>query len=214
MKVEIWSDIACPFCYIGKRRFAEALSQFDDREQVEVIYRSFELDPRAPKDVEHDIYEELAAKYGISRGQAIEMNENVGGMAETVGLTFNFETMIITNTFDAHRLIHLAQQHGKVQEMTERIFQAYFVESQHVGEQAVLAQLGEDVGIDKQEVLQMLKGTEYTNEVRADEQEAQRLGVNGVPFFVINRKYGISGAQSSELFLNTLQKARDEEPKL
>lgn len=214
MKVEIWSDVACPFCYIGKRSFEEALSQLSDKEQVEVVYRSFELDPKAPKVIEQDVHDMLATKYGMSREKAKEMGNNVSKMAESVGLTFEFDTMVLTNTFDAHRLTHHAAKYNQRPEMTEQLFKAYFTDSKHVGDHEILAALAENIGLNKQEVNDMLASSEYTAEVRAEEHEAQQLGVNGVPFFVINRKVGISGAQSAEYFLNALKQARDEEPKL
>ncbi len=214
MKVEIWSDVACPFCYIGKRSFEEALSNFSNNEQVEVEYRSFELDPKAPKDIQQDVYDMLAAKYGMSRDKAKEMNQNVSRMAEMVGLKMEFDTMVLTNTFDAHRLTHLAEKHGKRSEMTEQLFKAYFTDSKHVGDHEELTDLAEAIGLNKQEVLDVLTSSAYSTEVRAEERDAQQLGVNGVPFFVINRKLGISGAQSADYFLNALKQAWAEEPKL
>jgi predicted DsbA family dithiol-disulfide isomerase len=214
MRVEIWSDVACPFCYIGKRKFEDALSQFANKEQVEVVYRSFELDPKAAKDVDQDVHEMLASKYGMNREKAKEMNKNVGNMAESVGLTFEFDSMVLTNTFDAHRLTHHAAKYGKMPAMTESLFRAYFTDSKHVGDHEVLAGLAEDIGLNKQEAIDVLASSEYTEEVRTDEREAQQLGINGVPYFVINRKFGISGAQSTEVFLDALKKAREEEPKL
>lgn len=215
MKVEIWSDIACPFCYIGKRRFEEALRQFEDSHEVETIYRSFELDPQAKRDVDFDVYDMLASKYGMSREQAIAMNENVEKMAASVGLDFQFKKMILTNTFDAHRLTHLAAKHGRMEQMIERLLRAYFTEGRHVGDHETLAALAEEAGLDREEAAEALKSGAYSEEVRRDEAEARRLGIHAVPFFVINRKYGISGAQSVELFIETLRKAIEEEkPKL
>lgn len=214
MKVEIWSDVACPFCYIGKKSFENALSEFADKEQVEVVYRSFELDPRAPKKVEQDIYDMLATKYGMTREKAKDMNKNVIKMAEAVGLAFEFDTLQLTNTFDSHRLAHHANKYDKMPAMTEMLYKAYFTDSKFLGDPEVLSGLAEEIGLDKQETLDMLASSAYSEEVRADEQEAQQLGVTGVPFFVINRKYGISGAQSSEYFHNALKQAWDEESKL
>ncbi|MEX1029695.1 MAG: DsbA family oxidoreductase [Paenibacillaceae bacterium] len=214
MKVEIWSDVACPFCYIGKRSFEQALNKFADKEQVEVVYRSFELDPKAPKKVDMDVHDMLATKYGMTREKAKEMNNNVGKMAEAVGLTFKPDTMVLTNTFDAHRLAHHASKYDKMPAMTESLYKAYFTDSKHLGDHGVLSGLAEEIGLDKQEALDILASSAYSAEVRADEHEAQQLGVNGVPFFVINRKFGISGAQSAEYFLNALKQAWDEEPKL
>ncbi|MEF3305942.1 DsbA family oxidoreductase [Paenibacillus sp. GYB003] len=211
MKVEIWSDFVCPFCYIGKRRFEQALERFEHRGGVEVVYRSFELDPRAKRDPAGDIHDMLAAKYGMNREQAKAMNANVGEQARTVGLAYRFDTMKPTNTFDAHRLAHWAGRHGKAEIMTERLLKAYFTDSAHIGDRETLARLAAEVGLDREEAGRMLAGEEGEADVRADEREAQTLGVRGVPFFVINRKYAISGAQSADLFLDTLIKAWDEE---
>jgi predicted DsbA family dithiol-disulfide isomerase len=215
LKVEIWSDIACPFCYIGKRQFEAALNRFKHKDPVEVVYRSFELDPNAKRDNDFDVYDMLAGKYGMTREQAISANDGVAKQAQSVGLTFRFDTMILTNTFDAHRMTHFAAKYGKMKEMTERLFQAYFSNSLHVGDREVLAGLAADIGLDKAEAAAVLAGGDFTDHVRADEQEARKFGINGVPFFVINRKYGVSGAQASDVFLNALQQAWDEEhPKL
>lgn len=205
MKIEVWSDFACPFCYIGKQRLESALEQFVHRDNVKVEFKSFELDPRAPKMVEHDVHHMLAAKYGMTREKAIAMNKNLSDQAKEVGLTFNFDTMKLTNTFDAHRLTHYAAKEGKREEVIKELFQAYFTDSRLLGDHDTLAELAEKTGLDRNETLKMLAGNNYSAEVRADEEEAQQLGVTGVPFFVIDRKYAISGAQSSEVFLKTLE---------
>ncbi|NHN32139.1 DsbA family oxidoreductase [Paenibacillus agricola] len=207
MNIEIWSDFACPFCYIGKRRFEAALEQFPNRDGVTVIYRSFELDPSAARDVNQNVHEMLAAKYNMSPEKAREMNQGLVTQAESVGLTFHFDSLILTNTFDAHRLSHFAAKHGLMKEMTERLLKAYFTDSKHVGDHDVLTALAVEVGLDEAAVAQVLTGDEFTAEVRSDEQEANTLGIRGVPFFVINRKYAISGAQASEVFLEAMQKA-------
>jgi predicted DsbA family dithiol-disulfide isomerase len=215
MKVEIWSDIMCPFCYIGKRRFEEALRSFEHKEEIEVVYRSFELDPNAKRDNDFDVYDMLAKKYGMTREQAISSNEGVARQAQSVGLTYRFDTMIMTNTFDAHRLTHFAAEHGKMIEMTERLFKAYFTESLHVGDREVLAGLAAEVGLDRDAAKAALESGAYADAVRADEQEARRFGISGVPYFVLNRKYGVSGAQPSEVFASALQQAWDDaHPKL
>lgn len=214
MKVEIWSDFMCPFCYIGKCKFEAALEQFSNQSHVEVVYRSFELDPNAPRDVNHDVHQMLSSKYGMSREQAISMNADVARQAKAAGLTFNFDTMILTNSFDAHRLAHFAAGHGKMREMTDRLLAAGFTDSKHIGDHEVLADLAAEVGLDRNEAAKVLAGQDFATEVRADEQEAAALGIRGVPYFVINRKYGVSGAQASEVFLGALQKAWDEEQPL
>jgi predicted DsbA family dithiol-disulfide isomerase len=210
MIVEIWSDYVCPFCYIGKRRFEAAVQQFEHKDKIQVRYRSFELDPYAERNSGTDMHGLLAAKYGMSREQAKAMNGNVAKQAEAVGLKYDFDHMIPTNSFDAHRLTHFAAKHGKMSEMTERLFKAYFTDCKHIGDYETLVALAAEVGLDSQETSEMLASGEYTNEVRADEQEGQRLGIHGVPYFVINRQYAVSGAQSSEVFLEALQKAWNE----
>jgi predicted DsbA family dithiol-disulfide isomerase len=211
MKVEIWSDYMCPFCYIGKRKFEAALDRFSNKKDIEVVYRSFELDPDSKRDASHDVHEMLASKYGMSRERAESMNRDVTAQAQAVGLAYHFDTMILTNTFDAHRLSHFAARYGKMHEMTEALLKAYFTDSKHIGDHETLAALAAEVGLDQAEAAGMLGGDEFTSEVRADEQEAVNLGVRGVPFFVINRKYAVSGAQPSEVFLDALQKAWDED---
>ncbi|MBS4174360.1 DsbA family oxidoreductase [Bacillus sp. FJAT-49736] len=211
MKVEVWSDFVCPFCYIGKRHFEEALKQFEGKSNVEVVFKSFELDPNAKLHYDMDMHHLLAAKYGMSLEQAKAANENVGRQAAQVGLTYHFDTMKPTNTFNAHRLTHFAAQHGKMTEMAERLFKAYFTESRHIGEHETLKELAAEIGLDPEKVSEMLNGDAFSKEVRADEQEAGMLGIQGVPFFVINRKYAVSGAQPVDVFVNALQKASEEE---
>ncbi|WP_027410291.1 DsbA family oxidoreductase [Anoxybacteroides tepidamans] len=211
MKIEIWSDFVCPFCYIGKRRLEQALEQFSHKDQVEVVFRSFELDPNAEKQGNVAIHEHLADKYGISVDEAKQMTANVAKQAEVVGLSFRFETMKWLNTFDAHRLAQYARQQGKLNEMAEQLFYAYFTASESIGDHNVLVRLAEKVGLDGEEVKRVLTGDHYAEEVRSDEIEASRLGVRGVPFFVLNRKYAISGAQPTEVFLQALNKVWQEE---
>lgn len=204
MKIEIWSDFACPFCYIGKRHFEAALEPFAHKDQVEVVFRSFELDPSAPIDNDQDMHGILASKYGMSREQAQAANDKMTEQAKTVGLTYHFDTMIPTNSFDAHRLTHWAAEAGKRYEMTERLFKAYFTDSEHLGDRAILARLAGEVGLDSEAAAAMLEGAAYKADVREDEENGSKLGVTGVPFFVINQKYGISGAQPVEVFAEAL----------
>lgn len=210
MKIEIWSDFACPFCYIGKRRLETALEQFAHKDSLEIIYKSFELDPQAPVEVNHDVHDMLSAKYGMSREKAIEMNRSVSSQAKEVGLDFQPDAIKLTNTFDAHRVAQYAATQGKASEMTEELFRAYFTDSRHLGDHETLANLAVEAGLGRTEVLELLAGTNYAAEVRADEAEARQLGVTGVPFFVIDRKYAISGAQPSSAFLQAIQTAWDE----
>lgn len=207
MKVEVWSDFACPFCYIGKQRLELALEQFEQKEEVEVVFRSFELDPNSPKDLDHDVHDMLVAKYGMSREQAISMNRDLGITAKEVGLDFQFDDLILTNTFDAHRLAQYANTKGKGNIVAQELFKAYFTDSRHLGDHETLADLAEEAGLDRDEALSVLASDDYTAEVRANEAEAGQLGINAVPFFVIDRKYAVSGAQNSDMFLNALQTA-------
>lgn len=211
MKVEIWSDVVCPFCYIGKRRLEEALAQLPYQDEVETVYHSYELDPGAPRDAGHDIHDMLSGKYGMSREQAKQMNNNVSEQASAVGLTYNLDRAVPTNTFDAHRLTHFAAQYGKQVEMTERLFQAYFTDGLHVGDIQVLTDLAAEVGLDREAAARALESGQYADAVRADQREAVQFGIQGVPFFVINRKYAVSGAQPTEVFIRALEKARSEE---
>ncbi|MEF2965990.1 DsbA family oxidoreductase [Paenibacillus sp. M1] len=211
MKVEIWSDYACPFCYIGKRRFEKALEQLPFKEEIEVVFRSFELDPSSPKEVKSSMHEILAAKYGMSIEEAKAANERVSEQAAGEGLVYRFDTMIPTNTFDAHRITRYAEKQGKAAEMTERLFKAYFTDSLHIGDPDTLIFLAQGVGLDGEEIRSMLASDAFGEEVRQDEQFAAELGIRSVPFFVLDRKYAISGAQPLEVFQNGLQQAWDQQ---
>ncbi len=212
MKIEVWSDYVCPFCYIGKSRLEEALNQFQHKDQVEVEFKSFELDPSSPKYNGANIHEVLAKKYGMSVEQAKQANQGVGQQAATAGLTFNFDEMKPTNTFDAHRLAKFAKTQGKEPVLSEKILHAYFTDSKDIGNFDTLADLAEASGLNRQEVLNVLNDkTAYANEVRADEGIAQQYRIGGVPYFIINSKYAISGAQPLETFKGALQKVWEEE---
>lgn len=210
MKVEIWSDYMCPFCYIGKRRFEEALESFPHKDQIEVIYRSYELNPNEQRDTEETTYESLAKKYGMSVQEAKSMTENVVQQAKTVGLNYNFDVIKPTNSFDAHRLTHYAAEQGKAQGLTERLFSAYFEQGEHIGSREVLIRLAGEVGIDPIQAEKVLSESAYAEEVRSDEKQGAALGIQGVPFFVIDRKYGISGAQPPQVFTDALTQAWSE----
>jgi len=211
MRVEIWSDIACPFCWLGKRRFEEALAQFAGKEHVEVAYRSFELDPGAPADIGYDTYDMLSRKYGMSREQAKAGTESIARQGRDHGLEYNFDRVVLTNTFDAHRLAHLAGRHGRMGHMLDRLYKAYFTDGEHLGRRDTLVKLAAEVGLDREEAAGALEAGAFADEVRRDEEEAAALGIRAVPFFVINRKYGISGAQPADVFLKTLERAWSEE---
>lgn len=210
MKIEIWSDYMCPFCYIGKRRFEEALELFPHKEQVEVIYRSYELNPNELRDTDQTTYDSLAKKYGMSVQEAKSMTENVVAQARTVGLNYNFDSIKPTNSFDAHRLTHFAAEQGKAKEMTEVLFSAYFEKGEHIGSREVLIRLAGEVGMEAKQVEKILNESSYAEEVRRDEKEGADLGIQGVPFFVIDRKYGISGAQPLQVFTDALTQAWSE----
>jgi predicted DsbA family dithiol-disulfide isomerase len=205
MKIEIWSDIACPFCYIGKRNLEAALSEFPHADDVEIEWRSFELDPQAPVDTEQDMADLLARKYGYSREQAQAMNAQVSERARVAGLDFRMDDIVPTNTLNAHRLIHLAARHGLQAEMKERLLRAYFTEGRHVGDVETLVELAGEVGVPAAEARELLQGEELAYEVRSDEAEARDFSISGVPFFVFDRKYGISGAQPVEVFKEALE---------
>jgi len=207
MQVEIWSDVVCPWCYIGKRKFEAALASFDHRDDVTVEWRSYELDPGAPARRDVSMVELLQKKYAMSEEQAREANARVSGIAAGVGLEYHLDRAAMGNTFDAHRLIHLAAAHGRGDAMKERLMAGYFTEGAPIGEAAALQRLAVDVGLDADEVRNVLAGDAFADEVRDDERQAAALGVTGVPFFVIDRAYGISGAQDPEVILGALERA-------
>lgn len=210
MKIDIWSDVACPFCFIGKRNLEAALAQFPHRDEVQVTWHNFELDPNAQTDYKENQFELLAKKYGMSLEQARENTERVAQSGEAAGIRFDFEKVIPTNTFNAHRLIQLAHQHGLQDAAEEKLFTAMFEEGQHIGRNETLQAIAAAIGLDATATADMLNSDAYTKEVRADEAEAQSLGIRGVPFFVLDRKYAISGAQPVDVFVQTLQKVREE----
>jgi predicted DsbA family dithiol-disulfide isomerase len=207
MKVEIWSDVVCPWCYVGKRRFESALSRFEHADEVEVVWRSFELDPEAPRRREGTAAEHLGRKYGMSEEQVAASWERLAGLAEAEGLEYHLDRTAGGSSFDAHRLIHLAAAHGMQDEMKERLLLAYFTEGAAIGEPEVLQRLGVEVGLDGAEVAELLAGDRFAAEVREDEHRAQLFGISGVPFFGIDERYGVSGAQSADLILSALEQA-------
>ncbi|HEX9509997.1 MAG TPA: DsbA family oxidoreductase, partial [Puia sp.] len=207
MKIDIWSDVACPYCYIGKRHLETALEQFPHKDQVQVTWHSFELDPDAPADKKENLYEVVARKYGMSPEQAKVTTARTAASGAAAGLTIDFDKVIPTNTFNAHRLIQLAASHGKQDEMEERLFKAYFTEGKHIGQNESLQALAAELGID---ATATLNSNAFTNEVRKDEEAAQSIGIRGVPFFVFDYKYAISGAQPVSAFTQTLLKVWEE----
>lgn len=209
LRIDIWSDIACPWCYIGKRHLEAALARFPHRDSVEVVWRAFELDTQAPRvrDTTVSYSERLAKKYGTSPGKAAAMISRMVDVAAADGLDFRFDHIKPGNTFDAHRLLHFAHERGVQDAMKERLLRAYMTEGEAIGEPAVLERLAVEVGLDAQEVRAMLGSDACAKEVRADEAEAHALGISGVPFFVLAGRYAISGAQPSEIILQALNQA-------
>ena len=210
MRVEIWSDVVCPWCYVGKRRFEQALAQFPHRDQVEVVWRSFELDAQAPAERVGDYAELLAAKYGVPVARGQEMIDTMTATAAQEGLDFRFDRARVGSTFDAHRLLHLAGERGVQDAVKERLMRATFTEGEPIGDPEALVRLAAEAGLDAEEAREVLAGDRYAEQVRADERDAQRFGISGVPFFVVDRTYGVSGAQPAEVLRQVLERAWDE----
>jgi predicted DsbA family dithiol-disulfide isomerase len=212
MKVEVWSDIMCPFCYIGKRHYEAALKQFADSNRIEIEWKSFQLDPTIPKNPENknNVYKYLADRKGMSEAQSLKMHDNVVEMAKQVGLNYNFDNAVIANSFDAHKMIQLAKTKGLGDEAEERLFRAYFIEGMDFGDIPTLVKIGQEIGLEASEIDAALLSDDFAYKVKSDVAEAAQLGIQGVPFFVFNRKYAISGAQPTESFLETMQKSFSE----
>ena len=209
MKVEVWSDIMCPFCYIGKRNYETALKEFGDHNQVEIEWHSFQLDPTIPvkSDKKVNVYQYLAEKKGMSYEHSAKLHEKLIQTARVAGLEYNFDRAIVANSFDAHKMIQLAKTKGLGDAAEERLFRAYFTEGKDFGDTETLVSLGKEIGLDEEEIRAALESDDYAYLVEQDFQEANEIGVTGVPFFVFNRKYAISGAQPPEYFLQTLEKS-------
>jgi predicted DsbA family dithiol-disulfide isomerase len=210
MKIDIWSDIACPWCYVGKRRFEKALGRFEHRDDVEVVWHSFELDPSAARTYAGSQAELLAAKYGVPVAQAEQMNARMAAEAKKEGLDFDFEVAKPGNTFDAHRLIHLAASMGRREAVVERFFRGYLTEGAAIGDPGALLDLATDAGLEGDAVRAVLGSDRYAEAVRADEAQARAFGIGGVPFFAIDEKYGVSGAQAPDVLLAAMQQAHRE----
>ncbi len=214
--MDIWSDIACPWCYIGKRRFEQALSQFEGKDDVDIVWHSFELDLSAPISKPSSLNamrDGLASKYGRSTAEAQGMLDSMAQTAAEVGLSYHFDQAQPANTFQAHQLIHLATEHGLQDAMKERLLHAYFSEGQHLGQVDTLVKLGAEVGLKTEEIRTALEAQTYANAVRQDEAQAQAYGIQGVPFFVLGGKYGVSGAQAPETLLSALKQVwREQAP--
>ncbi|MFL5864439.1 MAG: DsbA family oxidoreductase [Solirubrobacteraceae bacterium] len=214
MDIEIWSDIACPWCYVGKRRFEAALEQFEHRDLVTVTWRSFELDPEAPAERVGDRAEHLARKYGMSVEQAREAERQMTATAAGEGLEFRLNIARGGNTFDGHRLLHLATAHGLQDAMKERLLRAYFSEGQLISDPEALARLAEEVGLPGDEVRETLASDRYADEVREDERTAHSFGISAVPTFVVDRSLGASGAHPPQALLDLLRQGWDSRPRV
>lgn len=210
MRIEIWSDVICPWCYIGKRRLEMALAKFPHWEEVQVTWRSFELDPDFPAQQAGSLEELLAQKYRVSRQEAAAMNERVTAVARESGLEYRLHSARPGNTFDAHRLLHFADSQQLGDRASERLMHAYFSESLPVGERSALVRLAPEFGVTESDAQVVLASNAYAREVRADEARAANFGITSVPFFLIDEQYAISGAQSVEVFADVLQRAWSE----
>lgn len=212
LELEVWSDIACPWCYVGKRRLESALERFSHASEVKLIWRAFELDPGAPRERPRDVshVEFIARKYGMSVAQAQKSTDHLVQLASAEGLSFDFTNIRSGNTFDAHRLVHLGLERGVQDAVKERMLKAYFEQGELMSDHGTLVRLATEAGLDAAEVTDVLSGDSYRAAVRADETGARELGITGVPCFVFDRKFGVSGAQSADVMLNALEKAWSE----
>lgn len=205
MKVEVWSDIMCPFCYIGKRNYDDAIQQFANKNEIEIVWKSFQLDPS--RSGREDVYEYLAERKGISREQAIMMQAQVTAMANEVGLEYHLDRTIMANTFKAHRLIQFAKEKGQSTIAEEALFSANFTEGQDIDDPIVLKRIAQKIGFSFTDVDEALTNQKYADLVTKDIHEAKQVGVTGVPFFIFNREYVINGARPPEVFLDILEKS-------
>ncbi len=210
MKIEIWSDVACPWCYIGKRRFESALAAFQHRDSVEVVWRSYQLDPGLPEHYDGTELEYLSTRKGMPAQQVSQMFDHVAQQARGEGLNYRFDAVVVANSFNAHRLIHLAAAHGKQDAAKERLLSDHFEHGKDIGSRGYLMSLALDLGISQPEAEELFTTDKFADDVRSDIQEARSLGISGVPFFVIDRKYGLSGAQPVETFSAALDQAWQE----
>ncbi len=215
MKVEIWSDVMCPFCYIGKRRFEDALAKFEHRDEIEIEWKSFQLNPLMKTNPNISINDYLAETKGWQPEYARQLNDQVTAMAAEVGLTYHMDQAVVANSFDAHRFSHYAKLNGVGIEAEEELFRAYFTDGKNIADHDTLAALGSNIGLNPENIKNALATNAYSDEVHYDLREAQELGISGVPFFVLDRKYAVSGAQPEAVFLDALQKAfEDHQPEI
>lgn len=210
LNIQIWSDIMCPFCYIGKRGIEEALQNFKHKDSVTIEWKSFQLDANFIAAPDDNIIDHLAEKYRKDTDWAQTMIDNMTQNAKNAGLDFHFEKAVLANSFHAHRLLHLAKKYNLANELEELLFKAYLTDGKNVNDLDTLSKLGKEVGIDSEEIKQVLESNEYTKEVQQDIEQAQSIGVQGVPFFVFDNKYAISGAQPATTFLQTLERVWQE----
>jgi predicted DsbA family dithiol-disulfide isomerase len=209
MRIDIWSDVVCPWCYLGKRRFERALEEFEERASVEIVHRSFQLDPTRPKGQTQDRREMLMAKYHLTAAQVASMDERMEETAAADGLEYHLGDGVTGNTFDAHRLLHLAAARGRQDATLERFYRAYFTEGRSLFDDESLTALAVESGLDAAEVAGVLGGDDYAAAVVADTRQAHALGASGVPFFLFDKRFGVSGAQSIEVFAQVLARARE-----
>lgn len=209
MRIDIWSDVVCPWCYLGKRRFERALEAFEDRADVQVVHRSFQLDPARPKGQTQKRREMLMSKYHLTAPQVEALDARMEQTAAADGLEYHMGDGVTGNTLDVHRLLHLAAERGQQDAALERFYRAYFTEGQSLFDDASLTALAIEAGLDAREVGQVLAGDAYAADVAADIREAQALGANGVPFFVFDNRFGVSGAQATDVFSQVLARARE-----
>lgn len=210
MKIEIWSDVMCPFCYIGKRRMEQAMEQFDHADDIRIEWKSFQLNPDMETDPDVSINEYLAESKGWPLDHARQMNERVTKMAAEVGLEYNMDQAVVANSFDAHRLIQFAKEHDKGGEAEEALFHAYFTEGKNIADHETLGGIASAIGLDSDETQEVLESDKYANAVKQDIEMAKNMNIRGVPFFLFDRKYGVSGAQQTDLFLEALEKSYSE----
>ena len=210
MKIEIWSDVMCPFCYIGKKNFEQAIDQLPFKDEVEVEWKSFQLDPTLQTAETKTTAEYFREKKGFPEEQAKQMTAQVVQMGKASGIEFNFEKALITNTFPAHKILHLAKKHGKSSEMEEELFKAHFLNGENVGSTELLSSIAEKLGITKEEALQTLSSEEFDYDVNQDIMEGRNNGVTGVPYFILNGKYAVSGAQPAALLVEALTQTYNE----
>jgi predicted DsbA family dithiol-disulfide isomerase len=207
MTIEIWSDIVCPFCYIGKRRFEAALKQFGQADIVTVVWRSFQLDPHLKTEPHKSVAQSLCEKKGWTMAQTQQTMAHVVNMAQSVGLHYNFDKAVVANSFDAHRFIHFAKTVDKQDAAKESLLKAYFIDGKNTADHDTLVEIAQTIGLNGTAITQMLNNDDFADAVRTDIQLAQQFGITGVPFFVFNRQYAVSGAQDVQVFVETLEKS-------